>query len=134
MVPQELVRKLYLPGISLVCCIPFNIFCWASSGRRGENVVGRDPICKGRGDFAVIFPADNKVVIVGEASLVGRLFQGDDWQTTWSCQRGGGGGGVEWLFIWPGIVRSQSEYSGRMWGHVLLTNITKESLEFVAIC
>ncbi len=71
---------------------PLRYFCWLSSGGWGANVVGRDPICKERGDFPIISPADNKVVIVGEVSIMGRLFQREDWQTTWCCQRGRGGG------------------------------------------
>ncbi len=44
-----------------------------SGGGQGANVVGRDPLCKGRGDLAVISIADDEVVIVGEASVVERL-------------------------------------------------------------
>jgi hypothetical protein len=51
----------------------------------GQMSSGGIQFSKGRGDFPVVSPADNEVVIVGEASVVGRLFRGDDWQTTWSC-------------------------------------------------
>jgi hypothetical protein len=53
---------------------PLQYFCWASGGRQGATVIGRDPICNGHGDFPVISPADDEIVIVGDVSIMGKLF------------------------------------------------------------
>ncbi len=60
--------------------------CWTSGNWRGAVVVGGNPIGDGRGDVAVVSPADVEVVIIGDLNVAGGGC-GNNWRMTWSCHQ-----------------------------------------------
>jgi hypothetical protein len=108
--------------------------CWTSGGGRGAVVVGENPIGDRPGDVAIVSPANNEMVIIGELHIAGGRFCGNNWWKMWSCNPLGVGGFVGWLFFGPGIIKSRPGKSGRRGGGVLLANFFKVGLEFIALC
>ncbi len=106
-----------------------------SGGGWRAVVVGRDPVGNGRGDVAVISPADDKMVIlVGGGSVACGNYCGTNWRRTWSCCPWGVWGVVGRLFFGPGIAKPRPGKSGQGGGFVLPANYCKVGLEFFVLC
>jgi hypothetical protein len=104
----ESVGTSNLPRISSACCIPFNNFFVGMA--RGSCCQG-NPISDGHGDVAIVSPADDKVVIIGDLNVAGGGC-GNNWQTAWSCRQLDVGGIVGWFFFGPGIAKPWPGKSG----------------------